>query len=323
MATHDEMVAQAIDIAKAGDKTRAREILMGVLKQDRDHLKAWWAIAQVAKNRDEAIFALQQVIRLKPGDEWATGHLRRLQAEKDGLAKPTQPQPRSGSSGGWSDSPPLRGTPSSSGWSDSPPIRGTTSSSPPADSNNGPDESWRTSLPKSPANPVDEDEEKQGGIPQWLMITGGVVVILCLLCAFVGIALNMMGNNMLEGLGSLPNGGGAVNFDAVDTYDTTYSTTLAVGGSGSSTLNDLFEAHNYAFQSTAGQSYTIQVIGQNGCDPRAKLVSPNGLIVTDDDDSGDGYNALMRYTTSDAELYTVRVDVWDTPCTVNVYVSTP
>ncbi len=322
MATHDEMVTQAVEIAKSGDKARARDILVGVLKQDRDHLKAWWAIAQVAKNRDEAIFALQQVIRLKPGDEWATGHLRRLQAEKSGMAKSTQQPPAqpASSSGGWSDSPPLRGTPSSSGWSDSPPLRSSADSS-------APDESWRESLPKSSASPVDageqEKQEKQGGIPQWMMIAGGVVILLCLICGFGGIALNMMGNNMLEELGGLPGGGGSVNFAAIDNYDTTYSTTLAVGGSGSSTISSLFEAHNYAFQSTTGQSYTIQVIGQNGCDPRAKLVSPSGSVLVQDDDSGDGYNALMRYTTSDAGLYTVRVDVWDAPCTVNVYVSTP
>lgn len=77
----EEAVQRAIELFRVGQRDKAREILKGVLRQDRENPLTWAAMAQVAASNQEAILCLRQVLRLKPGDPWATEQLQRLDAE--------------------------------------------------------------------------------------------------------------------------------------------------------------------------------------------------------------------------------------------------
>jgi hypothetical protein len=80
-------VQRAVELIKAGRKADARDALKAVIAKDRDDPLAWAAMVQAVESRQEAIFCLKQVLRLKPGDAWATDRLRRL----EGAAAPPSP----------------------------------------------------------------------------------------------------------------------------------------------------------------------------------------------------------------------------------------
>jgi hypothetical protein len=75
-----EAVQRAVGLIKAGRKAEARDALKAVIAEDRDNPLAWAAMVQAVESRQEAIFCLKQVLRLKPGDAWATDRLRRLES---------------------------------------------------------------------------------------------------------------------------------------------------------------------------------------------------------------------------------------------------
>ena len=74
-------------------------MLKRTLAQNKDDVFAWAAMVQAAGSREEAIFCLNQVLRLKPDDSWAINHLRRLEGPA------TQPAPDSNHVPPFSSSP--------------------------------------------------------------------------------------------------------------------------------------------------------------------------------------------------------------------------
>ncbi len=114
----------------------------------------------------------------------------------------------------------------------------------------------------------------------------------------------------------LPGGGGAGGvpntFDGGDGLDTTGGGKIAVGESVGGRLDSIFEAHNWAFEGTSGQTVTITAIGLGETDPRIKLLDPSGNIIAEDDDSGGGWNALIIATLPTSGTYTIRIDVYTT-----------
>jgi tetratricopeptide (TPR) repeat protein len=83
-----DAVQRAVALAKSGKRERARQILRQLLQKDTDNINAWVAMAQLSGSRVEAIYCLQQVLRLRPDNPWATTHIRRLSSTET----PTQPQ---------------------------------------------------------------------------------------------------------------------------------------------------------------------------------------------------------------------------------------
>jgi hypothetical protein len=76
----EEAVQRAVRLVRDDKKAEAREILKAALVKDRDNPFAWAAMVQAVESRKEAIFCLKQVLRLKPGDPWATEYLRCLES---------------------------------------------------------------------------------------------------------------------------------------------------------------------------------------------------------------------------------------------------
>lgn len=104
---------------------------------------------------------------------------------------------------------------------------------------------------------------------------------------------------------------GLSEYDGGDGYDTTGGGRIAVGERQSGELLSLFEAHNWSFDGQAGQTVTIRAVGQGSCDPRIKLIDPDGNIIDEDNNSGiNGRDAVLTTTLPASGDYTIRVDVF-------------
>jgi hypothetical protein len=98
----DDLVQRAVAQAKAGNRDEARKLATQVIRTNPDNVAAWVVMAQVVKDRKQAIDCLENVLRLEPGHPWATIHLGRLKGESQAPAKSTPsraPEPDPGESG--------------------------------------------------------------------------------------------------------------------------------------------------------------------------------------------------------------------------------
>ncbi len=93
---HDEAIQHALELIKAGNKEEARSVLQDLLRRDRDNLAGWQGMARLAMDRQEAAFCLKQILRLKPGDAWASQQIEKLEAkaaEPEPPPEPASPEP--------------------------------------------------------------------------------------------------------------------------------------------------------------------------------------------------------------------------------------
>lgn len=115
----------------------------------------------------------------------------------------------------------------------------------------------------------------------------------------------------LAGTGQPSTGSGAN--DAGDELTTTVKEKLAIGGpAGKGALDTFFDAHNWTFDGTAGQTVTIIVAGVKGSDPFVKLLDPDGVVLAEDDDAGGGSNAQLDVQLPVTGTYTIRIDMMET-----------
>jgi len=119
--------------------------------------------------------------------------------------------------------------------------------------------------------------------------------------------------NLTGGTGSGGGGSNACSFDGGDGLTTNCQGTLAVGSSATGTLDSLFEADNYTFTGSAGQSVTIRVTAIGDTDPRVKLIGPGGGDpIAENDDTGGGYDSEIVTTLPSDGEYAIRIDVFST-----------
>lgn len=96
-----------------------------------------------------------------------------------------------------------------------------------------------------------------------------------------------------------------------DGFETEFVRTIALGATETATLDNLFAAHNWEFEGTAGQNVTISVTPVGDTDPRIKLLDESCTLLGEDDDGGpDQYGSLLTFTLPANGTYTVRVDVY-------------
>jgi hypothetical protein len=324
-------VQDAVALIKSGRRDEARAILTSILKDDKDNLAAWAGMVQVANNREEAAACLKQVLRLKPGDPWATRQLEKLEPAPP--SPPPPPSPPAHAAPAPTPAPPAphpaptpqesedlmaRTTPSpratladSEGWmdaSDSTPV-----SAADATARLEPEPLQRLSKTADEPAPAPPAEKPARGRSNTLLYVGIGVLVLALCVIVAGVAWTLMGG--MQSVDALLSGGGAggnVVYDGGDGYNTTLVETIPLGQTQQSRLDDLFDAHNWQFEGTAGQSVTIRVDGVGDSDPQAKLIDPAGRVIAEDDDGGGGYNALIVTSLPSDGTYTVRIDMWTT-----------
>lgn len=88
MSNMNQQLQQAYELIRKGNKQQAVQILVPLLKTDKDNANAWWLLANAVENRDQARQALENVLRLRPNDEKAQKMLEKLQP-----APPPPPAP--------------------------------------------------------------------------------------------------------------------------------------------------------------------------------------------------------------------------------------
>jgi hypothetical protein len=153
-------------------------------------------------------------------------------------------------------------------------------------------------------------EKPARGRPNTVLYVGIAVLVLAICAVVVGLFVVMSGG--LSSVNILPGGGGGSGavYDGGDGYNTTLVQTISLGQTQQARLDDLFDAHNWQFEGTAGQSVTIRVNALENSDPQAKLIDPRGQVIAQDDDGGGGFNAQIVTTLPSDGTYTIRVDMW-------------
>lgn len=77
---HDEMLREAVEAVRTGDRDKARKILEEVLQEDEENHHAWLFLARLADNPDEKRIGLTTVLQLDPGNKQARKLLDKLDA---------------------------------------------------------------------------------------------------------------------------------------------------------------------------------------------------------------------------------------------------
>ncbi len=77
MSTNDQL-QQAYQLIKAGNRQDAVQILMPILKADQSNADAWWLLANAVTDPSQQRRALNEVLKLRPGDEKALRMLGQL-----------------------------------------------------------------------------------------------------------------------------------------------------------------------------------------------------------------------------------------------------
>ncbi len=108
-------------------------------------------------------------------------------------------------------------------------------------------------------------------------------------------------------------------YDGGDGYETTLLERLAPDQPASADMATVFEAHNWVFEGTAGQTATVSVVGgSDEVDMRLRLFDPDGNVLAENDDA-EGYNPLIVQLLPADGLYTARVDAFtEGPYTISV-----
>jgi hypothetical protein len=100
-------------------------------------------------------------------------------------------------------------------------------------------------------------------------------------------------------------------FDDGSVEDIVQITTMNIGDTVTGTVSSIFDAHNWLFRGTAGQTVAVSVTGGSGADPVIIVFDAAGNIVQSDlDASGaDGTETALVILNSEG-WYTVRVEFW-------------
>ncbi len=80
---HADLIRQAADAARSGDRDTARQLLEEVLEEDDTNIQAWLLLARVTDSVDERRMALTTVMQLDPNNEHAQQMLNRMDGKAD------------------------------------------------------------------------------------------------------------------------------------------------------------------------------------------------------------------------------------------------
>ena len=82
------LLYEAIQLAQAGQREKAHQILQEIVRQDPDNESAWYWLASVTDSRSEYQRALNEVLRINPNNQQAREELSRLQQQVMPLSPP-------------------------------------------------------------------------------------------------------------------------------------------------------------------------------------------------------------------------------------------
>ncbi|RMF82145.1 MAG: hypothetical protein D6737_02875 [Chloroflexi bacterium] len=106
MAEQDALLEQGVEAYKAGDRERASELFMQVIRQDRDNARAWYYLALTQKDPQRRKEALEQVLEIAPDNKQAkealakvNAHIAKTQAAATSSAQPEPAAKRKAAAG--------------------------------------------------------------------------------------------------------------------------------------------------------------------------------------------------------------------------------
>ncbi len=313
----------AARLLKAGNRTEAYRLLKTLVHQTPDDWRVWWGLAHATSNATERIAALKKTIQLNPQHPKAAALLEKAQ-----LAQPASP-------------PVARPAPAPA-------------APPPPSPQANPFEAQPFPEAIAPREEVNVFENPfagyevapsrqntwEGPVGSSLAVTGQASMGVPLkkkntaqvksrstTDLLINIAIAVLALLVVGGLAAivLPR----IDFSSLipggpPNHFTSPDENFRTSGGGKTTINGpavqdridgLFEAHNWVFEATAGQTVTIDVEAIGDTDPRLRLLDPDGSLLAEDDDSGYDYgmgiwDATLVYTFSRDGVYTLRIDVF-------------
>lgn len=88
MANQQQAIQEAYNHVRSGNKAAAVDILLPILRTDKDNVNAWWVLANALEDPQEVREALEQVIRLDHDHIQANNRLAKMDEEKNIAFKP-------------------------------------------------------------------------------------------------------------------------------------------------------------------------------------------------------------------------------------------
>src|SRR5574341_678201 len=87
----DDLTEQGVHAFRAGERDKARKLLLAAIKQNPDSERAWGWLSNVVDNDKERIYCLKQVLRINPNNEKANQLFKNL-IDKQAQLENRQPQ---------------------------------------------------------------------------------------------------------------------------------------------------------------------------------------------------------------------------------------
>jgi hypothetical protein len=78
----EQFLQQAFSLAKSGNKAEARKILADLIRKDSTNARVWYLYSQLVDETHQAIFCLEKVLELQPGDPQAIARLENLRKKE-------------------------------------------------------------------------------------------------------------------------------------------------------------------------------------------------------------------------------------------------
>lgn len=93
MSDRQDWVQEGIAALRAGDRREARRLLGRAVNENPNNVAAWWFLAAALEDPEQKIYALRQVLRLRPDHEEARQFLSRLERRVARVTPPGEAQP--------------------------------------------------------------------------------------------------------------------------------------------------------------------------------------------------------------------------------------
>ncbi len=322
-------LVQAYNWIKAGKKQQAEQLLISVIQQHPENADAWWLLANALSEPAEQQEALEEVLKLRPGDEKAQKMLARFVPPPPAPVKEEDPfadlleetqSPAKSASNKFS----------TVDFDDDPFGTGADADDDPfAEADSKPKR--RPSDSSEAVKPNAKPQEKAHWNP-WALGAIGCFGILFLLCGAVYVTMNQLGqqmsgvvNNMMDEIVNDPTfiaamadptvaammQDGSFSFGTSDTLPDQLSArgSIEPGQSVRATV-DSFVSDSWTFHGNAGQSYVIEVNAMdNVLDPTVAIYNHDNQLIAENDDIvfASNTNSRVEFTVSQAATYTIVV----------------
>jgi len=310
-------IEQAARLLKAGNRADAYNLLRTVARQTPGDWRVWWGLAHATTNEMERIAALKKTVQLTPQHPQAAALLQKAQAAQQASRPvappapiPAAPPPGKPVSPFEAQTFPEAIAPREEASVFDNPFVGYEASPTRQNTWEGPVGTSQAGIGAPLKKKNTAQARGRSSADRWINLA---IIVLAVLVV-VGLAAVIVPRINLT---SLIPGGPPNNFSAPDeNFRTTGGGTVTVNGPAvRDHIESLFEAHNWVFEATAGQTVIIDIEAIGETDPRLRLLDPDGSMLLEDDDSGRNFgmgiwDAALSYQIPRDGVYTMRIDVF-------------